>query len=73
MRTLDARRRAKRLGLTDDICRLQARGAVSAGLAYGVPTTNTISVRGPWTPSTRSSSMSEVADGPEMSVVGEAA
>ena len=27
-------------------------------------------MRGPWTPSTRSSSMSEVADGPETNVIG---
>ena len=33
-------------------------------------TTSTSSLRGPWTPSTRSSSMSEVADGPETSVIG---
>ena len=32
--------------------------------------TSTTSVRGPWTPSTRSSSMSEVAEGPEMNVSG---
>ena len=31
---------------------------------------STIRLRGPWTPSTRSSSMSEVADGPETSVIG---
>ena len=29
--------------------------------------------RGPWTPSTRSSSMSDVADGPETNVIGRAA
>ena len=33
-------------------------------------TTSTSRRRGPWTPSTRSSSMSEVADGPETSVIG---
>lgn len=32
-----------------------------------VTTTNTSRVRGPWSPSTRSSSMLEVADGPETS------
>ena len=34
------------------------------------PTINTSSVRGPCTPSTRSSSMSDVAEGPEMKVTG---
>jgi 4-amino-4-deoxy-L-arabinose transferase-like glycosyltransferase len=33
-------------------------------------TMKTSSRRGPWTPSTRSSSMSDVADGPETSVIG---
>src|SRR3954447_19424512 len=33
-------------------------------------TTKTSSVRGPWTPSTRSSSMSDVAEGPETNVIG---
>ena len=43
---------------------------------YGFPsysayaTTKTSSVRGPCTPSTRSSSMSEVADGPDTNVIG---
>ena len=32
--------------------------------------TNTSSVRGPWTPSTRTSSMSTVADGPDTRVIG---
>ena len=32
--------------------------------------TRTSSVRGPWTPSTRDNSMSEVADGPETKVTG---
>ena len=35
-----------------------------------VATTNTSSVRGPCTPSTRSSSISDVADGPDTSVIG---
>jgi hypothetical protein len=42
-------------------------------IAMGKPaqaTTTTSSRRGPWTPSTRSSSMSDVADGPETSVSG---
>ena len=34
------------------------------------PTTSTSSVLGPWTPSTRFSSMSDVAEGPEMNVIG---
>src|SRR5208337_1558630 len=33
-------------------------------------TRSTSRVRGPWTPSTRLSSMSEVAEGPEMNVIG---
>ena len=40
-----------------------------AGSSYAL-TTRTSSVRGPWTPSTRSSSMSDVAEGPETSVTG---
>src|SRR2546421_12779965 len=35
-----------------------------------MPTTSTSRVRGPCTPSTRFNSMSEVADGPEMNVMG---
>src|SRR6266542_4327280 len=42
-----------------------ALGHVSPSL-----TTSATSVRGPWTPSTRLSSMSDVADGPEMNVSG---
>ena len=41
-----------------------------AGRAPDQPTTTTSSTRGPCTPSTRSSSMSEVADGPETNVSG---
>ncbi len=41
----------------------------AGGFVYG-PTTKTSSVRGPWTPSTRSSSMSDVAEGPETNVTG---
>src|ERR1051325_5918149 len=40
-------------------------GHVSSSLVM-----STISVRGPWTPSTRLSSMSDVADGPETNVIG---
>src|SRR3954470_6017345 len=36
---------------------------------HGV-TTRMSSLRGPWTPSTRSSSMSDVADGPDTNVIG---
>src|SRR6266702_4371713 len=45
-------------------------GMLAADAPAGSPTMTTSRVRGPWTPSTRLSSMSEVAEGPETKVMG---
>ena len=49
---------------------LQRHPAAAPTMRTRLPASTTISVRGPCTPSTRSSSMSLVADGPLMNVVG---
>src|SRR5581483_2253493 len=46
------------------------RGPKPATADHSSEATSTTSVRGPWTPSTRLSSMSEVAEGPDTSVTG---
>src|SRR5207248_3759116 len=48
----------------------QDEGAALRHVSSFSSTTSATSVRGPWTPSTRLSSMSDVADGPEMNVSG---
>ena len=59
----------------EDRCRIPAPGLhdrQAGGSSCPSPTRTTCRVRGPWTPSTRSSSMSLVADGPLIQVSGRA-
>lgn len=48
----------------------QPRRPRLSAAAGAYPTSRTSRLRGPWTPSTRLSSMSEVADGPDTKVIG---